>query len=361
MNSKNKYAVIMAGGVGSRFWPVSTRKHPKQFLDILGTGKSLIRQTFERFAKDIPTENIYVVSNQIYKDLVKNHIPELADHQILSEPSARNTAPCIALANLVIGLQNPDAVCVVAPSDHLILNESEFLNIVNKAMKHAHANNQLLCIGIKPHRPDTGYGYIQYNENDANENIYKVKTFTEKPSLEIATQFIESGDFLWNAGIFVWSIKNIEAAFKTHLPEVQNLFDDIRHHIHTEKQDKAISNVYEQCTNISIDYGIMEKSDNVSVIPGDFGWSDLGTWASLYDVMPKDDRNNAVNGQLIELNDSSGNMVFSQSEKLLVINGANDLIVVDSDSALLICARNREQEVKTIVSDLKFKFGDKYL
>ncbi|TNE81851.1 MAG: mannose-1-phosphate guanylyltransferase [Bacteroidetes bacterium] len=356
----NMYAVIMAGGVGSRFWPVSTRNHPKQFIDILGTGKSLIRQTYERFLKLVPAENIYVVTNKDYFDLVKKHIPELADAQILGEPSAKNTAPCVAYATHRIVKENSNANIIVAPSDHLILDEQEFLRIVKEGLDYTAQNDSLLCIGIKPHRPDTGYGYIQFKEEEAAPSIHPVKTFTEKPDLALAQTFLDSGDFLWNAGIFIWNAQSIISAFQKLLPEMDVLFADLEPMMGTDKEAEALVNAYQLCTNISIDYGILEKAENVTVYPGDFGWSDLGTWASLYDVYPKDAENNAVNGKRVQLYDSNSNMVCVPDDKLVVLNGIQDLIVVDSAKALLISRKDREQDVKQIVTDTKLKYGEKY-
>jgi len=351
----------MAGGVGSRFWPVSTKKKPKQFIDILGTGKSLIRQTYERFRKIIPAENIFIVTNEMYVDLVRQHIPEMDLNQIVAEPFAKNTAPCIAYANQRILKLDPEAVCIVAPSDHLILQEDAFLSICNDGLDFASTNDALLCIGIKPHRPDTGYGYIQHKEEMVQENIHQVKTFTEKPTLELAKTFMDSGDFLWNAGIFIWNLQSIQSAFEAHLPEINQLFTNAAYSIGTEKEAETIANTYQLCTNISIDYGVLEKASNAYVYPGNFGWSDLGTWSSLYDVYEKDEQENAVNGRLVNAVEASGNMICVPDDKMVVVNGVNNLIIVESDKVLLITDRSREQEVKQIVTDMKLKYGDKYL
>lgn len=360
MDQKHKYAVIMAGGVGSRFWPVSTRLNPKQFIDILGTGKSLLRQTYERFLKIVPAENIYVVTNQIYVDLVEKHLPELASEQIVAEPFAKNTAPCIAYATHRIIKRDPQAVCVVAPSDHLIIQEDVFADIASRGLDFCERNDSLLCIGIKPHRPDTGYGYIQFMEEKEEELIHPVKTFTEKPSLELAQTFIDSGDFLWNAGIFVWKTESIMKAFEQYLPDMAQLFADASYSIGTPKEEQAVANIYQLCPNISIDYGVLEKAANAFVFPGDFGWSDLGTWASLYDVYEKDEAGNAVNGKMVKTMDSGGNMICVPDDKLVVVNGVKDLIIVDSEKVLLISERSREQDVKQIVTDVKLKYGEKY-
>lgn len=354
------YVVIMAGGIGSRFWPLSKTSHPKQFLDILGTGKSLIAQTYERFNKLIPAERIFVVTNQRYKSLVMEHLPNLPEENILGEPAAKNTAPCIAYATYKIKQLNPKASCVVAPSDHLILNEQQFLADIENALKFANYNDALVSLGIKPTRPDTGYGYIQFLDGEVAEGVNKVKTFTEKPDLELAKKFLESGEFLWNAGIFIWSIEAIAEAFEKHLPELSNTFDGIAEAFNTSEEVEAINRIYPLCNSISIDYGVLEKASNVFVLPCDFGWSDLGTWSSLYEVHEKDDNNNAVNAEVAELYDTENCMIDVPKGKLVVINGLEDKIVVDTDKVLLICDKSREQEVKQIVTNIKLKLGDKY-
>ncbi len=359
MLDRNNYAIIMAGGIGSRFWPISTKSTPKQFLDIMGVGKTLIRQTFERFAKIIPVENIYIVTNEVYGSLVFGEIPELGENQVLLEPSAKNTAPCIAYASYKIKKENPLAVCIVAPSDHLVLNENAFLEVVERGMAFCKLNSQLLCIGIKPHRPDTGYGYIQFDENNEVE-IFNVKTFTEKPNQELAQQFIESGDFLWNAGIFIWNIETITNSFEKHIPEMHNLFSGISNRLNTMAETSAITEIYPICTNISIDYGLLEKADNVKVIPGDFGWSDIGTWASLYDVYAKDENNNAINGEMVRTYNTSGCMISVPKDKLVVLNGIENIIVVESDKVLLISDIAKEQEVKQIVTNIKLEYGERF-
>jgi mannose-1-phosphate guanylyltransferase len=368
IKDKNHYAIIMAGGVGSRFWPSSRAHLPKQFLDILGVGKSLLQLTYERFSKQFDTNNILVVTNQNYVHLVKSQIPEIADTCVLGEPSMKNTAACIAYAVSLIHKINTHALCVVAPSDHLILDEEKFLSDVTDAMQHARQNNGLITLGIRPSRPDTGYGYIQYFhpendiKNDIKNDIFKVKTFTEKPTLEIAQTFIESGDFLWNAGIFVWSVSAIKQAFKKYMPEHYALFKEGSKSYFTSNEKQAIQTIYEQCRSISIDYGIMEKADNVYVIPVDFGWSDLGTWTSLYENCNKDNERNVVKGKQIMLFDTNNCLITSeQKDKLMVINGVNNLIVVDTPDVLLICDKTREQEVKQIVTEIKLKFEDKFI
>jgi mannose-1-phosphate guanylyltransferase len=355
------YVVIMAGGIGSRFWPLSKTSHPKQFLDILGTGKSLITQTFERFNKLVPAERIFVVTNQMYIDLVKEHLPQLPHGNILGEPSAKNTAPCIAYATYKIRKINPDACCVVAPSDHLILNEQQFLDDITTALEFSASNDALVSLGIKPTRPDTGYGYIQFLEGKNENDVHKVKTFTEKPNLELAQKFVESGEFLWNAGIFIWSIGSIVNSFDKFLPDLSANFESIEAELNTPAETDAIVRVYPLSNSISIDYGVLEKADNVYVIPCDFGWSDLGTWSSLFEVHDKDEHGNAVNASTAELYDTRNCMIDVPKGKLIVINGLKDKIIVDTDKVLLICDKNREQEVKQIVTNIKLKLGEKYL
>lgn len=360
--NKNYYAIIMAGGIGSRFWPISRTSHPKQFIDILGTGKTLIQNTYERFLKVCPKENIYVVTNENYTKLVKSQLPDLEDQQILTEPVMRNTAPCVAYGCFKIESLNPDAAIVVAPSDQQILDEDAFVTAIIKSLETATANDCLVTLGIKPSRPDTGYGYIQYTDNTINGDFHKVKTFTEKPTLDIAKTFIQSGDFLWNAGIFVWSAKEIVKAFDAFLPEMHEIFADARPVYNTDSEKAHIHKAYQQCVNISIDYGIMEKANNVYVLPSEFGWSDLGTWASIYDLADKDYVGNAViPSEKVIMYDSSNCMVNVPGEKLVILKGLHDFIVVESNNTLMICPRDEEQNVKQVVADVKSKFGTKYI
>jgi len=359
---KNHYALIMAGGIGSRFWPISRTAHPKQFIDILGTGKTLIQQTFERFLKIVPAENIFILTNEIYSDLVLEQIPGMDKSRILCEPVMRNTAPCIAYGCHKIQKLNPDAAIVVAPSDHLILDTEEFINCINKSLKTASENDCLITLGIKPSRPDTGYGYIQYNTRKIDDDFYKVKTFTEKPNYELARTFVQSGDFLWNAGIFVWSVKNILKSFEKHLPEINDIFNEGAAVYNTDGEPGFIQSAFTQCTNISIDYGIMEKAENVYVLPSDFGWSDLGTWASVYELAEKDYVGNAViPSEKVIMYDSSNCMVNVPEGKLVVLQGLHDFIVVEDNNTLLICPRDREQEIKQVVSDVKHRFGTEFI
>lgn len=360
--NKNHYAIIMAGGVGSRFWPSSRSNYPKQFLDILGTGTSLLQHTYKRFLKHFEANNIYIVTNIAYVDLVKQQLPDINPSCILGEPSAKNTAACIAFASSKIHEVNTHSVCVVAPSDHLILDEDKFMAHIADALDYAKKNEALITLGIRPHRPDTGYGYIQYIDEGQTNNVFKVKTFTEKPTLEIAQTFIESGDFLWNAGIFIWSGSSIRKAFKQHLPEQYALFQDAAKYYNTPEELFYIQRTYEQCRNISIDYGIMEKASNVYVIPSDFGWSDLGTWTSLYEISEKDAHQNAIKGKNTFVYDTQNCMISNvgKSAKLLVVKGASNLIIVDTPDVLMICDKSQEQEVKQIVNDIKLKFDEKY-
>lgn len=360
--NKNNYAIIMAGGIGSRFWPISRSSHPKQFIDILGTGKTLIQNTYERFLKVCPQENIYIVTNENYTKLVKSQLPELTDQQILTEPVMRNTAPCVAYGCFKIERLNPNAVIVVAPSDQQILDEEAFVSAIDKSLQTAAENDCLITLGIKPSRPDTGYGYIQYTDQVIHHDFHKVKTFTEKPTLEIAKTFLQSGDFLWNAGIFVWSAEAIVKAFGQHLPEMHEIFADARPVYNTGEEKTYIHKAYQQCINISIDYGIMEKADNVYVLPSEFGWSDLGTWASIYDLAEKDYVGNAViPSEKVIMYDSSNCMVNVPGEKLVILQGLHDYIVVESNNTLLVCPRDQEQNVKQVVADVKSKFGTKYI
>jgi len=362
--NKDCYCVIMAGGVGSRFWPMSKKAEPKQFLDILGTGETLLQQTFNRFKRICPEENIYIVTNEIYRDIVKNQLPGINNDQVLGEPALRNTAPCIAYANYKILDKNPNAKIVVAPSDHIILKEDIFVEVINSALAAVTENDWLLTLGITPSRPDTGYGYIQFNEALTYKNdkrIRKVKTFTEKPNLEIAKSFIESGDFLWNSGIFIWSLKSILSAFDKYLPEVNDIFKEGISKYNTSNEIPFIEKAYSVCKNISIDYGIMEKADNVQVLASAFGWSDLGTWGSLYTLMNKDDNENAVIGKNVMLYNSKNNVINMPKNKLAVIQGLKDYIVVENEDILLICKKEDEQNIRQIVNDVKSEKGENFI
>ena len=355
---KNTYCVIMAGGVGARFWPKSRKTMPKQFLDILGTGKSFIRSTFERFLPIVPKENFLVVTNQSYKELVLEHLPELTDKQVLCEPIGRNTAPCIAYAAYSLLKQDPNARMIVTPSDHLVLNESDFHSIINECLEFATAEGALMTVGIQPTRPETGYGYIQKSNN---ERISRVKCFTEKPNLELAQTFVECGEFFWNSGIFIWSVKAIVEAFQHHLPEHHALFSSILNDYGTEREKTAIEQVFSECKAISIDYGVMEKADNVYVRCGDFGWSDVGTWGSVYQLSEKDKHENAVVAEACYTYSTERTFISLPKGKIAVVNGLKDYIIVDTPDALLICPRSEEQSIKNFIDDVRFENGEKFI
>lgn len=354
----------MAGGVGARFWPMSRTSLPKQFIDILGTGESLIRQTYKRFLEVIPAENIFIVTNEIYEGLVREHIPELPAENVLTEPVKRNTAPCIAYAAYKIRKLNPEANLVVAPSDHIITKEEVFTKVINLSLKASAGNDYLITLGIHPSRPDTGYGYIQYEvdkRGDESSRICKVKTFTEKPSLEIARSFLESGDFLWNSGIFIWRASMIIRAFEQYLPEMAAHFAEGIPAYNTPAEKNFILGTFPVCQAISIDYGIMEKADNVFVFPSDFGWSDLGTWGSLYQQRDKDERGNAIVGENVMIYDSKGCIVNMPKNKLVVLQGLEDYIVVEDNNTLLVCRKDDEQHIRQIVNDVKMEKGERYI
>jgi mannose-1-phosphate guanylyltransferase len=361
MKNNNHYVAIMAGGIGSRFWPMSRTSYPKQFLDILNTGRTLIQGTYDRFKKFIPEENIYIVTSEEYVSIVAEQLPELPMENIVAEPSRKNTAPCVAYISYKLREINDKGALICAPADHLILDEMAFTKVCLEALSFVNDHKALITLGIKPHQPNTGYGYIQFEQQPASDNVYKVKTFTEKPNLELAKTFLSSGEFLWNAGIFVWQVSNIVKAFEKHLPEISELFESHRTDFNSEKEKEAIDKIYPQCTNISIDYGIMEKADNVYIIPSSFGWSDLGTWNSAHENMEKDYLGNAVAGKNVLVIDATGNMVHVPDEKLVLLQGLNDYIIVDTNDVLLICKKDKEQEIKQYVAEVKRNKGDKFL
>lgn len=361
--NKNNYCVIMAGGIGSRFWPMSRNAFPKQFLDILGVGRTLIQQTYDRFLKICPKENIYIVTNEIYVDLVKRQLPELSSNQILGEPYRKNTAPCITYASYKISKTNPDANIVVAPSDHIILKEEAFINAINKALDFTEKKDCLLTLGIQPSRPDTGYGYIQFIDDKVQEEnkISKVKTFTEKPNLEMAKFFLQTGEFLWNAGIFIWNLKSIMHAIHEYLRELDTLFKEGEAWYNTPDELKYVKKAYQQSTNISIDFGVMEKAKNVYVMSAEFGWSDLGTYGSLYEHIKHDGNGNAVVGKNVMLYDTKNCVINMPKDKLVVLQGLDDYIVVESENVLLICRKHDEQHIRQFVNDVKINKGEKYV
>ena len=359
--NQHYYVAIMAGGIGSRFWPMSRTNYPKQFLDILNTGKTLIQWTYERYAGFIPKENIFVVTSNEYTGIVQEQLPDLPAENILGEPSRKNTAPCIAYISFKLMQKDPQACLVVAPSDHLILDNIAFKKVSLEALRFVHKHNAFITLGIKPTHPNTGYGYIQFEQHAVSDNVFKVKTFTEKPNLELAKTFVSSGEFLWNAGIFVWQVKNILSAFERYLPEIHELFNAEKEHFNTAGEKQALEEIYPQCTNISIDFGVMEKADNVYVIPSSFGWSDLGTWNSAYDNFDKDYLENAVAGNNVIVIDATRCMVHVPDEKLVLLQGLDDFIVVDTKDVLLVCRKSKEQEIKNFVTEVKRKKGERFL
>jgi mannose-1-phosphate guanylyltransferase len=359
--NKHHYVVIMAGGIGTRFWPMSRTNFPKQFLDILNIGKTLIQTTFDRFASFIPVENIYVVTSGEYVNIVKDQLPQLPAQNILAEPSRKNTAPCIAYISFKLNQLDPQASLIVAPADHLISDNIAFTKVCLEALSFVKKHNAFITLGINPTHPNTGYGYIQYEQPSVSDNVYKVKTFTEKPNLELAKTFVSSGEFLWNAGIFVWQVKNIIVAFEKYLPEVYDLFNSQKEKFNTPEEDNALLEIYPFSTSISIDFGIMEKADNVYVIPSSFGWSDLGTWNSAYENLEKDPKANAVTGENVMLVDTGNCIVHTPHNKLVVLQGLDNFIVVDTGDVLLVCRKEKEQEIKEYVGDVKRQKGDRFI
>jgi len=349
----------MAGGIGSRFWPVSTKAFPKQFHDMLGTGQSLLQKTFTRLNKIIPQENIYVLTNNRYLDITLEQLPEITARQVVLEPAMRNTAPCILMASLKIKKENPDALLLVAPSDHWIENEAAFANDVQTCFDAAARENILVTLGIRPSFPNTGYGYIEAN-TDPSSDIEKVLQFREKPNYETAKQFVEAGNFLWNAGIFIWSVKSISKAFEAQLPVMYSLFIEGNTVYNTTSEKEFVASHYEQAENISIDYGILEKATNVFVKRATFDWNDLGTWGALHDKMTSKENENAVVRALPHFKNAAGNMVFTASEKLVVIDGLSDYIIVDKDNTLLIFPKEKEQKIKSLLNEIEAKFGENY-
>ncbi len=359
MKNKNYYAILMAGGVGSRFWPVSTQNFPKQFHDMLGTGDTLIQKTFNRLAKLIPSENIFILTNEKYNDLVFEQLPSVTKRQVVLEPAMRNTAPCILYASLKIQKENPNAVMIVAPSDHWIEDEIAFTQNVQTAFHFCEQNDALMTLGIQPSFPNTGYGYIEYNKSD--EGVVKsVNQFKEKPDYETAKSYIAQGNFLWNAGIFMWNVTSVIKAFQNNQPALFALFEQGMNVYNTEFEDDFILENYPKAENISVDYALMEKSDNVYVIPATFDWNDLGTWGSLYDKLDKDETKNAVVNANVLAEGASNNMIRSKKGKIVVVDGLNDYIIVDKEDVLLIFPKEKEQDIKQVLQKVKETFGEHY-
>lgn len=358
--NKDYYAVIMAGGVGSRFWPVSTQTFPKQFHDMLGTGQTLLQKTFSRLNKIIPSENIYILTNEVYLEITLKQLPEISEKQIVLEPAMRNTAPCILLSALKIKKENPNALMLVAPSDHWIEDENAFAKDIQACFDAAQKEAILLTLGIEPTFPNTGFGYIESDKSDASE-IKKVKQFREKPDYETAKQFLAEGNFLWNAGIFIWSAKSIVASFEKYLSEMNSLFSKGISVLNTSEEKLFIESNYSQAENISIDYGILEKAENVFIKKATFDWNDLGTWGALHDKLKKDENNNSIVNAETFLKDANNNMIFTESKKLVVLDGIEDYIVVEKEDVLLLFPKKKEQEIKELLKEVSDKFGKKYL
>lgn len=347
--NKNYYAILMAGGVGSRFWPVSTTEFPKQFHDMLGSGETLIQKTFSRLVKLIPAENILILTNERYNDLVLEQLPMVKPEQVLLEPAMRNTAPCILYASLKIQKQNPDAVMVVAPSDHWIEDETAFVDNLQQCFDFCQKENALMTLGIQPTYPNTGFGYIEFDKTDEN-SIKKVNQFREKPDYETAKSFLKQGNFLWNGGIFIWSVKSITAAFEKFQPQMNTLFQQGIESYNTENEKQFINDNYASAENISIDYAVMEKASNVYVLPATFDWNDLGTWGQLHEKLSKDENNNGVINAKVVMENASNNIIRTDANKLIVVDGLHDYIIVDKEGVLLIYPKSKEQEIKRITA-----------
>lgn len=360
MTDNHRYCVIMCGGIGSRFWPYSRTDRPKQFIDFFGTGRSLLQMSYDRISPLVPKENIIIVTNSHYAPLVKEQLPELNDDQILLEPARRNTAPCIAWAAYHIAARDPQASMIVTPSDHLITRDAEFEKSIRLGFNFVEKHDALLTLGIKPTRPETGYGYIQIGQ-PAEDDVLKVKTFTEKPDLDLAKVFVESGEFFWNSGIFLWSVKSILEALHNYAPDLTSTFDHGLAAFGTPEENAFIQREFPGCVNISIDYAVMERASNVYVECVDFGWSDLGTWSALYDNSPKNRDSNVVQNCQVLAYNSSGNIFAVPGDKLVVVNGLHDYIVADAGDVLLVCPKSEEQHIKQYVNDVKLSYKDKYL
>ncbi len=356
----NNFVLIMAGGVGSRFWPKSRNAFPKQFLDILGIGKSLLQLTYDRFLKLCPAENIYIVTNSQYNDIIIDQLKDIDPKQLICEPSRNNTAPCIAYASFKLNAINPNANIVVAPSDHFILHEDIFIKKIKQALNYTEKYEALVTLGISPTRPDTGYGYIKY-EKEQKEGLHKVIQFTEKPVLEKAKEFLTAGDYLWNAGIFIWKVSSILSGLQQHAPAIYSIFNNGNEVYNTPDEQLFINQFYPTSPNISIDYAIMERAGNVYTIPADFGWSDLGTWASLYESAPRNEDNNVLSAKQLNIKDTQNSIIHINSDKLAIIRGLDNFIVVDEGNALLIYPKNQEQEIKEVVREMSITFGETFI
>ncbi len=356
-NNSNRFALIMAGGIGSRFWPISTTEHPKQFHDLLDTGKTLLQETFNRLSTCVPKENILIASNSYYKEIILEQLPFINTNQLVLEPIMRNTAPCILYASLKVKAINPDATLIVTPSDHAIIEEEEFSKNASDALDYAASHEDIVTLGIHPNHPNTGFGYIQYKEEKENP-IKEVKKFTEKPDLTTAKSFLESGDYLWNAGIFVWHVNTITSAFETHLKEMYTLFQKGEVVWNSTKESSFISENYPKAENISIDFGVLEKAKNIKVLPVHFTWNDLGTWGSLYQKLPKDSNKNAVVGAKVFAKKASNNIIYTQKNKKVIIDGLNDYIVVEKEDVIMIYPKNKEQEIKVLRQEAKDYFEE---
>lgn len=351
----------MAGGIGSRFWPMSRTSYPKQFLDILNTGRTLLQSTYDRFAKIVPEENIFIVTSKDYSTIVKEQIPEIPSENIIGEPERKNTAPCIALIALKIKKLNGNANLIISPSDHLIENEESFIANCNTALDYTADHNTLLTLGIRPTHANTGYGYIQFDKEQPTEGLYKVRRFTEKPDKKTAIEFLKEGSYLWNSGIFFWKAETIINSFRTFMPDMFDIFACGLADLNTEREAEAIEHIYQHCPSISIDYGILEKANNVSVIPAEFVWNDLGTWNSAWENTSKDDYANAISGTNTMVIDSKGCIVQSTDKKLVLVGGVQDLIIVNTPEALLVCTKENEQQIKEYLSVVKETKGEMYL
>ncbi len=359
--SQHTYVAIMAGGVGSRFWPGSREARPKQFLDMLGVGKSLLRLTFERFLPICPAERIFIVTNEAYRALVKEQIPEISDNQIIGEPSRNNTAPCVAFTAFKLAALDPKANFVIAPSDHIVLKEDVFREKIEQALAFTAERDALVTLGLQPSRPDTGYGYIHFSENEAAPGIFKVKRFAEKPDNATAQAFVESGEYLWNAGIFIWSANAILAAFARHNSQIFSILEKGKGQYNTPAERQFMAEAYPTTPNISVDFAIMEKAENVFTLPAEFGWSDLGTWASLFEECPKDAQGNVVQAENALLLDTQNCLVRMPAGKLIVLKDLENYMVIDEGDVLMVFPKSKEQEVKTVTAKVREGFGERFV